>query len=303
VEIVHTPVLLEETLSLLAPRAANELMLDATLGEAGHSLAFLSRFPALHIIGVDADTSIQEIAKERLSSFGNRMAFYQGWSYNFFTESNERFDTILIDSGVSLFHYMKSGRGFSFINDEALDMRLDQSSGTSAAELIAALSEEDLANLLYNNAEERYSRRIARAIVAERSRGAISSTHVLAEIVRRAVPAPYRYGAMHPATKTFQALRIVVNGELLRLPSLLETALKALKGGGRLGVITFHSLEDRIVKHFFREQNGCGTLHLVNKKALSPSDEEKKRNPASRSAHLRVIEKVEKIEKGGERNR
>ena len=309
-EIVHTPVLLEETLQYLAPRNGTELMVDATMGEGGHSHAFLSRFPDLKIIGIDADRDLQAVAMLRLEEFGGRVHFYSGWAQAFFAEypaELKRPDTILADLGVSLYHYEKSGRGFSFQKDEALDMRLDASSGNSAAELLARLPEKELADLLYNNAGERYSRRIAGLIVEERQKGTITTTAALASIVERAVPASYRYGPIHPATRTFQALRIAVNGELSRLPDLLEGALRILEPGGRLGIITFHSLEDRIVKNFFRMKNkdctcppeapicrceGRRAVNVLTRKGIVPGDEEVSRNPPSRSARLRVIEKV-----------
>jgi 16S rRNA (cytosine1402-N4)-methyltransferase len=308
-EFIHTPVLQEEVLTLLGPRKAGELMVDATLGEGGHSFAFLSRFNDLKIIGIDADADIMERAKERLAVFGERVRFYSSWSQDFFAEyprELKRPDTILLDLGVSLYHYEKSGRGFSFRKDEKLDMRLDATRGQSAAELIARLPGRELAGLLYNNAGERFSRQIARLIVEERSRGQITNTAVLAEIVERAVPPSYRHTRVHPATKTFQALRIAVNGELSGLPCLLENSLRVLANEGRLGVISFHSLEDRIVKNFFREKNKtctcppempigrCGehrVLTILTRKGLSPNADEIERNPSSRSARLRVVEK------------
>ena len=309
-EISHTPVLLAETIEYLAPRGKRELMVDATLGEGGHSYAFLSNFPDLKIIGIDADPVIQAIAMERLKEFGGRIHFYTGWSHDFFAElpkEIKRPDTILIDLGISVFHYEKSERGFSFRKDEVLDMRIDPSQGISAAELISSIKENDLADIIYYNAEEKYSRRIAKAIVSARSQGKIGTSKVLADIIEQAVPGFYRHGPVHPATKTFQALRIAVNGELSRLEDLLEAALGALEPGGRMGVITFHSLEDRIVKNFFRNKNRdctcppeapickCGgrrTVNLLTKKPVSPGAEEVKNNPPSRSAKLRVIEKI-----------
>jgi 16S rRNA (cytosine1402-N4)-methyltransferase len=307
---IHTPVLLEETIQYLAPRKEDELLVDATMGEGGHSLAFLSRFPDLKIIGIDADPEIQNAARRRLEEFGGRVHFYSGWAQDFFSGypgELKRPDTILIDLGISLFHYEKSGRGFSLKKDEALDMRLETSGGSTAADLVNRLPEKELADLLYNNAEERYSRRIARAVAEQRARGPITSTVALAELVKQAVPASGRYGAIHPATRTFQALRIAVNGELSRLPNLLEGALRVLEPGGRLGVITFHSLEDRIVKNFFREQNknctcppdapicrceGRRSVTVLTRKGVSAGDDEVRRNPPSRSARLRVVEKV-----------
>jgi 16S rRNA (cytosine1402-N4)-methyltransferase len=309
-DIVHTPVLLEECVQYLAPRSDGELMVDATLGEGGHSFAFLTRFPTLKIIGVDADPAIQAVARERLALFGDRIHFYNGWSHDFFADlpaDIKRPDTVLIDLGISLFHYEKSGRGFSFRKDEPLDMRIDPSSPRSAADLVATLSEKNLADLIFNFAEERLSRRIAHAIVAARARGRIETTASLAAIIDSAVPAAYRRGPIHPATRTFQALRIAVNGELDRLLELLEAALRALDGGGRLGVITFHSLEDRIVKNFFREKNkdctcpveaprctckGRRSVTILTRKAIGPSEDEARRNPPSRSAKFRAVEKV-----------
>jgi 16S rRNA (cytosine1402-N4)-methyltransferase len=309
-ETVHTPVLLEETIQYLAPRSDEALMVDATMGEGGHSHAFLSRFPGLKLIGVDADSSIQALARERLKEFGNRVHFYSGWSQDFFAAypaEHKRPDTVLADLGISLFHYEKSGRGFSFNKDEKLDMRLDVSWGISAAELLARLPEKELADLLYNNAGERYSRRIARAIVQERKQAAITTTAVLAGLVEQVVPASYRHGPIHPATRTFQALRIAVNGELSRLPGLLEGALRVLEPGGRLGVISFQSLDDRIVKNFFRTKNknctcppeapvcrceGRRAVNILTRKGITPGDAEIEHNPPSRSGRLRVVEKI-----------
>jgi 16S rRNA (cytosine1402-N4)-methyltransferase len=307
--IAHTPVLLGETLGYLAPRGADELMVDATLGEGGHSHAFLSRFGDLRILGIDADRGALEKARERLEEFGGRIRFLNCWAQDYFGSlppGEERPDTILIDLGVSMYHYEESGRGFSFRRDEPLDMRIDPDGGETAADLIARLSEKDLADLLYRNAEERYSRRIARAIVERRSRGAITGSADLAELISRAVPPGYRRGRIHPATKSFQSLRVAVNKDLLRLLELLESALGALKAGGRLGVISFNSLEDRGVKNFFRDRNKASAcppetpigryagrqVNLLTRKAVTPGPDEVRRNPPSRSARLRVAEKI-----------
>lgn len=309
-EIVHTSVLLNECLDYLAPDTENPLMVDGTLGEGGHSEAFLSAYPNLRIIGIDADVRIQARARERLAPFGDRMVFYPGWSDAFFREYPEdekRPDRILIDLGISLFHYEKSGRGFSFRSDEPLDMRLDPSSGESAADLVNRLREAELADLIYQYGEEQYSRRIARAICESRRNSPFATAKSLADCVFSAVPPQYRHGRIHPATKTFQALRIAVNEELDRLPRLLNLALGVLAPGGRLGVITFHSLEDRIVKNFFRDKSKactcppevpickCGgkpQVELLTRKAVSATQEEIDRNSPSRSAHLRVVRKI-----------
>jgi 16S rRNA (cytosine1402-N4)-methyltransferase len=214
---------------------------------------------------------------------------------------------VLLDLGISLYHYEKSLRGFSFRKDEFLDMRIDPGRGIPAAELLARISEKDLADILYAYGEERYSRRIARIMVEARSHSTLTGSAALAELVERAVPASYRRRGIHPATKTFQALRIAVNGELSQLQELLEGALRALESGGRLGVISFHSLEDRIVKRYFRGKNkdctcppeapictceGRRLIRLLTRKAISPTEAEVKRNPPSRSAKLRVVEKI-----------
>ncbi len=313
-EIVHTPVLLNECLEYLSPVGgrfeSNAFMIDSTLGEGGHSNAFLLKFPSLHILGLDADPVIQEKAKKRLSQFGSRMQFYRGWSNDFYAdypENLERPDLILFDLGISVFHYEESERGFSFRYDEKLDMRINPDSSISAEDLVNTEREEDLANLIFNYSEERYSRRIARAIVEYRKNARITSSKVLAEIIYNAVPADYRHGAIHPATKTFQALRIKVNGELERLEKLLEDAFLCLKTGGKMGVITFHSLEDRIVKNYFRnlakkcvcppevaicQCRGKPAVELLTRKPVCPTEEEIKQNSPSRSAKLRVVRKI-----------
>jgi 16S rRNA (cytosine1402-N4)-methyltransferase len=307
---IHTPVLLEDVLNLLGPRGNDELMIDANLGEAGHSFAFLSKFPGLKLVGIDADSGILAIAQKRLEPFADRVHFSCGWSYEFFAEypsQLKRPDTIFFDLGVSLYHYKESGRGFSFEKDEFLDMRIDVTKGLTAADLLARLPKKELSDLLYNNAQERFSHRIASLIVNEREKSTITTTSALADLVERAVPASYRYGPIHPATRTFQALRIAVNGELSQLSALLEGALRVPEPGGRLGVISFHSLEDRIVKNFFRTMNknctcpqqapicnceGRRSVNILTKKGITPGKEEIERNPPSRSARLRVVEKV-----------
>ncbi len=309
-EIIHTSVLLQETLDLLAPETPNSLMIDGTLGEGGHTEAFLVAFPDLRVIGIDADVRIQERARERLSPFGERICFYPGWSDVFFKEypaEEKRPDRILLDLGISLFHYEKSGRGFSFRTDEPLDMRLDPHSGESAADLVNTMKEEPLADLIYQFGEEKYSRRIARSICETRKSSKFSTARALADCIYSAVPAEYRHGRIHPATKTFQALRIAVNEELSRLPRLLALALDVLAPGGKLGVITFHSLEDRIVKNYFRTMSKacicppevpickCGgrpKVDLLTRKSISASDEEIARNAPSRSARLRGVRKI-----------
>ena len=313
-EIVHTPVLLNECLDYLSPIGEsfekNALMIDSTLGEGGHSFNFLSKFENLKIVGLDADKVIQAKARERLACFGERMNFFNGWFNDFYANypsEYEKPDLILFDLGISVFHYEKSDRGFSFRYDEKLDMRLNAESEKSAADLVNELSETELADMIYLYGEEKLSRRIAKAIVDARSGGKIESSKALAEIIWNCVPANYRYGQIHPATRTFQALRIAVNGELKRLPKALSDAFACLKPGGKMGVITFHSLEDRIVKNYFRNLGkqcvcppevavcrcgGSECAEILTRKPVCPTEEEIKANSPSRSAKLRVIRKI-----------
>ena len=313
-EIVHTPVLLNECLDYLSPIGEsfekNALMIDSTLGEGGHSFNFLSKFENLKIVGLDADKVIQAKARERLACFGQRMNFFNGWFNDFYANypsEYEKPDLILFDLGISVFHYEKSDRGFSFRYDEKLDMRLNAESEKSAADLVNELSETELADMIYLYGEEKLSRRIAKAIVDARSGGKIESSKALAEIIWNCVPANYRYGQIHPSTRTFQALRIAVNGELKRLPKALSDAFACLKPGGKMGVITFHSLEDRIVKNYFRNLGkqcvcppevavcrcgGSECAEILTRKPVCPTEEEIKANSPSRSAKLRVIRKI-----------
>ena len=206
VEIVHTPVLLNESLEYLSPLGESfekdAFMIDSTLGEGGHSFNFLSKYPSLSITGVDADAQIQGRARERLAPFGERMSFYNGWFNEFYADYPlERHpDLILFDLGISVFHYERSGRGFSFRHDEKLDMRLNPSAGESAEDIVNSMPEDQLANMIYLYSDEKFSRRIAAAIVEERKIGRISSTKVLADLIYGCVPAKYRHGAIHPAT-------------------------------------------------------------------------------------------------------
>ena len=314
-DIVHTPVLLQECMDWLSPIGepyeASAFMVDSTLGEGGHSAAFLSRFPALSIVGIDADAAVQKRAAERLAPFGERMQFYRGWFRTFYADypaSLPKPNIILFDLGISVFHYERSGRGFSFRYDEPLDMRLEPDpKNKTAAELVNGLREDELADLIYRYGEEKFSRKIARAVCTAARKAPITSSKALADIVYDAVPAAYRYAKLHPATRTFQALRIAVNSELLHLPEVLHNAFSALTDGGKLGVITFHSLEDRIVKNYFRnlgkkcvcppEQavcrcGGCPCAEILTKKPVVPADAEVLRNAPSRSAKFRAVRKL-----------
>lgn len=310
-EIVHYSVLMEEVCEFLQPDKPNQILVDGTMGEGGHSNMFLSRFPDINIIGIDADSIIQNVAKERLSIYGDRVNFENTWFNDFFANfenyNYERPDRILLDLGISVFHYEKSGRGFTFQKNEPLDMRLNPSSLLSAKDIVNTFSESDLANLIYEYSDEKLSRKIARTICKEREKELIETTDRLAYIVKGCFPPDKRNGKTHPATRTFQALRIAVNSELDRLDQVMEDALRILKIGGKFGIITFHSLEDRAVKRFFQSKSlqcicpdnfptcKCGgkpEVKRITKKPIGPTDEEIKINPPSRSAKLRVIQKL-----------
>ena len=294
-EIVHYPVMHREVLENLPIPEGESLLVDCTTGEGGHTSLFLEKYPFLSVIGIDRDKVIQKKATERLSGFGGRFRPVNAWFDEYLREApSESADAILFDLGISMFHYVESERGFSFRSDEPLDMRLNPEAGMSAADIVNGYSEENLADIIYRYGEERYSRRIARAIVEKRSVAAIESSSELADIIRGSVPREYRYGRIHPATRTFQALRIEVNKELDRITPALEDAIRVLKKGGRIGVITFHSLEDRKVKWFFKDEAGRedARVKILTKKPIVPSSEEEEENPPSRSAKLRVVEKV-----------
>jgi len=306
--IIHQSVLLNEVLSFLVPPADGGLLVDATLGEGGHSLAFLERYPRLFVIGVDADPAILASARERLQPFAERTRFVNSWYSTFFKEyAGERGpDLVLMDLGISRFHYEAAGRGFSFDRDELLDMRLSPDLATTAADLVNTSGATDLADILFTFGEERFARLIVSRLIRERTREPITTAVRLAAVVAAAVPGAYRHGRIHPATRTFQALRIAVNSELEQLETGLAEAVRVLAPAGRIGVITFHSLEDRIVKRYFRSQSrdctcppewpicqcgGKAALRLVTGKPVTASEEEVSLNPASRSAKLRVAQK------------
>lgn len=295
-EILHYPVLHEPVLEYLALSTDEEaVMIDCTTGEGGHSNLFLSRFPRLHVIGIDRDKEIQKKAIERLSIYGERFTPVNAWFDDYLKSAeSSSADRILFDLGISTFHYEESRRGFSFRKDERLDMRLNENASLSAATIVNTYAEEELADLIYRYGEERYSRRIARAFVEYREKKPIETSKEAEDIIFHAVPKEYRYGRISPATRTFQALRIEVNGELDRIkPSLLD-AFRVLKSGGRLAVITFHSLEDRIVKWTFKEEAAKENpeIRIITKKPVVPDEKEEKENAPSRSAKLRVVEKI-----------
>jgi len=291
-DVVHQPVLTAEVLDFLACETGDWLLLDATVGEGGHSASFLQRFEDIRVVGIDADPVMIERARSRLAPWEGRFELIHQWFDAYVRSvSGVRPDRILADLGISMYHFAGSGRGFSFRDDEPLDMRLDPDETTSAADLVNEVDETRLADIIYQFGEERYSRRIAAAICRRRARRRFTTAADLADTIRGAVPSSYRNGRLHPATRTFQALRIAVNTELDRLRSFIPDALRLLAPGGRLAIISFHSLEDRIVKYAFRDADP-DQFRIVTKKPVVATDPERHANPASRSAKLRVIEHI-----------
>ena len=290
----HEPVMVAETLMLLAPSRGG-VFVDCTVGLGGHARALLEA-GASRIVGLDRDPDALRLAAESLAGFGDRVELVHADYRDLPRVLDERglhgIDGALADLGVSSMQLEGEGRGFSFRRDDPLDMRMDRSQGPTVAELLATVDEESLANVIFEYGEERYSRRIARAIVAARQLDPIRTTATLAQVVRRAIPRR-GYQRIDPATRTFQALRIWVNRELEGLERFLQEAAQRLRGGARLAVITFHSLEDRIVKHAFRAlARGEAALQVLTKRPTDPSDEEVARNPRARSAKLRAIERL-----------
>ena len=310
-ENIHQSVLLDQSIGLLEPRSG-EVFVDATLGLGGHAEAILSAADDIKLIGIDQDIEAIEQAKKRLAGFANRVEIFHA-NFSEIKEvlsqaQIEGADGILADLGVSSLQFDSEERGFSFRFDAPLDMRMNAGRDTpTAAELLETLSEEEIANLIYGYGEERFSRKIARRIVERRERGAaVKTTFELAKLVETAVWRGKKE-KIHPATKTFQALRIAVNGELEILERFLIDSIELLKTGGRFAVITFHSLEDRIVKQTFQKYAGkcfcpprfprcvCGAkkiIEILTRKPLAPDEAEIEKNPRARSAKLRVCLKL-----------
>jgi 16S rRNA (cytosine1402-N4)-methyltransferase len=289
----HEPVMLPEVLGLIQPSRGG-LFVDCTVGLGGHSRALLEA-GASRVLGVDRDLSALAIARETLAVFGDRVelvhADYRELRRVLDERGIDQVAGILADLGVSSMQLDADGRGFSFRRDEPLDMRMDQSRGPSVADLLRDVDETELADVIYRFGEERASRRVARAIVHARRESPIETTGRLGAVVRRAVPHK-GHQRIDPATRTFQALRIWVNRELDGLDAFLADAARRLLANARLAVITFHSLEDRIVKHTFRAMAQAGQgLRILTKRPLVPADDEVTRNPRARSAKLRAIER------------
>lgn len=298
----HVPVMTREVVELLRPGRGG-LYVDCTVGLGGHSQALLEA-GASKVLGLDRDPDALAAARASLERWGERVELvhsdYRDLRRVLAERSIDAVDGALADLGVSSLQLDAEGRGFSFRRDEPLDMRMDRTQGPTAADLLRDVDERVLADIIFELGEERFSRRIARSIVEARHEAAVRTTGQLAQIVRRAVPRK-GYQRIDPATRTFQALRIWVNRELDGLDAFVSGAADMLRAGARLAVISFHSLEDRIVKHVFRalerargvDGDGPGsTLRIVTKRPLTPGDAEVEANPRARSAKLRAIERL-----------
>ena len=303
----HLPVLFNEVLDLVRPARKDGTIVDATIGLGGHSEGLLEKYPEARLIGVDRDSRALEIARERLGRFGTRVTLVEGRHESIIdilrAQNIDTIDALLADLGVSSLQFDDPSRGFSFRFESPLDMRMG-AEGTTAADLVNSLDEAELAKILRDYGEEPRAGRIARAIVASRGEGRIETTSQLARVVRDAKKGSRE--KIDPATLTFQALRIATNEELVGLNRFVDDAVSVLKAGGGIGVISFHSLEDRIIKRAFRRLEGecvcppalpvcgCGAreiVRIVTKRPVEASEEEVDRNPRSRSAKLRVARK------------
>ncbi|MEQ8382456.1 MAG: 16S rRNA (cytosine(1402)-N(4))-methyltransferase RsmH [Coleofasciculus sp. A1-SPW-01] len=283
-QFFHRSVLSQELIAGLAIRPGGHY-LDATVGGGGHSELILSAAPDVRVTAIDQDAQAIAAAQTRLASYGDRIQFWRG-NFVDYQPPESLFDGIIADLGVSSAQLDIPDRGFSFRHQAPLDMRMDQRQSLTAAQIINHWDETQLANIIYEYGEERLSRRIARAIVERRP---FETTTQLADAIARSVPKKYRYGRIHPATRTFQALRIAVNQELSSLEKFLNCAPRWLKPGGRIGIISFHSLEDRLVKHHLRDSP---ILRVLTKKPITPQPTERDENPRARSAKLRLAERL-----------
>ncbi len=296
--MIHKTVLLKESVEGLNIQP-NDIYLDGTLGSAGHAKYALEiNNGGIKVIGLDRDVEALERSKQRLLKYENVTlveSSYGDLDKVLDTLNIKKINRIMLDLGLSSDQFETSGRGFTFKNDEPLLMtfKKEQKEGDlTAYEIVNNWEEENLADIIFGYGEEKYSRRIARAIVSYREKKKIESTGELVEIISGSVPMFYRRGRLHPATRTFQALRITVNDELNTLKKGLERGFERLEANGRIAVISFHSLEDRIVKNFNKEKEELGLARIITKKPIVPSESEVEDNPRSRSAKLRILEKI-----------
>ena len=310
-EFAHIPVLYREIMEIMAPKAG-ETFVDCTLGGGGHSKGFLERTsPNGRLIGIDQDLEALEAAKKNLAQFGERVRYihsnYENLSEILVKEAPEGVDGILFDIGVSSHQLDDAERGFSYMHDAPLDMRMDQTKDFSAYEVVNRYSEDELYRIIRDYGEENWAKRIAQFIVEKRKIKAIETTGELVDIIKAAIPKKARMDGSHPAKRTFQAIRIEVNGELEVLEKTIEQAVKNLKKGGRLGIITFHSLEDRIVKEKFKYLaakcicppempicccNKVAEVKILTKKPITAQNDELMSNLRAKSAKFRAVEKI-----------
>ncbi|MFV4914017.1 16S rRNA (cytosine(1402)-N(4))-methyltransferase RsmH [Microbacterium lacticum] len=310
---IHTPVMLERCVELLAPALAQPgaVLVDATEGMGGHSEALLERFPDIRLIGLDRDTDALRIAGERLARFGDRVTLvhtvYDGIADAVASAGVSRIDGVLFDLGVSSLQLDEAARGFAYAQDAPLDMRMDQTAGTTAADIVATYGEGDLRRIFERYGEEKLAGRYARAIIAARADAPIERTGRLVDILIAATPAAVqREGRGHPAKRVFQALRIEVNAELAVLDRAIPASMDLLRVGGRIVVMSYQSLEDRLVKRVFADASSSTApaglpvelpehaprFRLLVKGAELASDEEKERNPRATPVRLRAAERV-----------
>ena len=296
-QTVHIPVMSREILELLNLKNG-AVVVDGTLGTAGHANSILEVIGEKgRLIGIDRDKDSLTFASERLKRFSHQCQLVQDDYRNLDQILNHlgihEVDAILLDLGISSYQLDNPERGFSLKLNGPLDMRMDQESYISAYDLINSLSEREISSILRNFGQERWHNRIAHYLVTQRSKNPIESTKDLTDTVLKAVPSRYQHQKIHPATRTFQAIRIAVNRELEALEIVLNKSIDFLKAGGRIGVVAFHSLEDKIVKEKFRGFVKADKAKLIVKKPLRPTDEETSVNPRSRSARLRVLERIQ----------
>ncbi|HNW96300.1 MAG TPA: 16S rRNA (cytosine(1402)-N(4))-methyltransferase RsmH [Candidatus Paceibacterota bacterium] len=291
---MHLPVLLNEVIKLLDPKE-NENYIDATLGEGGHTLALLQKTsPAGKVLGIDLDPETLEIAHRKLQAFGDRLVLandnFKNLEEIIDDKKFKEISGIVFDFGMSSRDIDESGRGFSFLKDEPLLMNFGSDAMLTAENIVNGWPESELEKIFSLYGEEKFARQIAKGIIARRIVKPIKTTFDLVEVIEKATPNFYHHGRIHPATRTFQALRIAVNDELNSIQKGLEASLKILSSGAKIAVISFHSLEDRIVKNFFRDNKN--TLKILTKKPVVPAQVEILNNPRARSAKLRVAQKI-----------
>ncbi len=295
---LHVPVMLREVLDFLK-LAPGQTIVDATLGTGGHALEILKRItPKGRLIGIDRDENSLNLCRQRLSEFKDNTEFVHANFVDLDQVLNnlgiENIDGIVFDLGISSYQLQDAQRGFSFQEEGPLDMRLDKSSYICAYDLVNNLNENEISAMLWNFGQERWHNRIAHLLVQERRNEPICTTKQLANLVMRAIPHRYRrsYYRIHPATRTFQAVRIAVNRELEILESAIKKAVDILRKQARICVISFHSLEDRAIKHTFRALKADGLIDIITAKPLTPGSGEIEANPSSRSSKFRVAERI-----------